>query len=472
MAWLYIIYTEVPALGDSLSWDTKLIVCDITTMEATTRAGQAFLSWVLNSAQWLSQKHQQQEKQNCLRRNLSMVIAMVIGVDFGRLEQCISLDCPKEAPKEAFQLSLRHSIRCVLGFDFQSRSVSDAQSNGRSVRPRCCVAAAVGGAGNWQGDNEPRTQCLSSRCFVFAKFWCEQETGTVLIFVPCNLIRLRIEICKEWPRGNPISKKLITKEFLKKFAADEVVLPLIAETTQLEQGSRQFACEIWPKEDWQEKEAKEKSTHWWVGEGVRWKESQAGRRRWPRWKHFSDTSGEQNSKHASSMQKLLSINTKEHSVWFAETCDVATVATSHKKGETKRPRRDRKKRDSTQEARTIFVGNLPNEITKKVRVGGQVSGNIGCFNQKRPYNSKCAFSVFFTTGCEQNISRVRGNRVCSLSKCSKFSVSHVLEVSDWLSAPQKFVWRSYWCSCCTRFHVRVFQAPANAKLPKKATVIK
>ena len=31
MAWLYIINREVPTPGDSLSWDTKPIVCDITT---------------------------------------------------------------------------------------------------------------------------------------------------------------------------------------------------------------------------------------------------------------------------------------------------------------------------------------------------------------------------------------------------------------------------------------------------------
>ncbi len=32
MVWLYIINTEVPALGNSLSWDTNQCVCDITTV--------------------------------------------------------------------------------------------------------------------------------------------------------------------------------------------------------------------------------------------------------------------------------------------------------------------------------------------------------------------------------------------------------------------------------------------------------
>ncbi len=35
MLCLYIINTEVPALGDSLSWDTNLFVCDITTTVET-----------------------------------------------------------------------------------------------------------------------------------------------------------------------------------------------------------------------------------------------------------------------------------------------------------------------------------------------------------------------------------------------------------------------------------------------------
>ena len=38
MAWLYTINTEVPAPGDSLSWDTKLIVCDITTLGGGSRS--------------------------------------------------------------------------------------------------------------------------------------------------------------------------------------------------------------------------------------------------------------------------------------------------------------------------------------------------------------------------------------------------------------------------------------------------
>ncbi len=45
MAALYSINTEVPALGDSLSWDTNQCVCDITTNSAELRVWQDSTHW-------------------------------------------------------------------------------------------------------------------------------------------------------------------------------------------------------------------------------------------------------------------------------------------------------------------------------------------------------------------------------------------------------------------------------------------
>ncbi len=171
-----------------------------------------------------------------------------------------------------------------------------------------------------------------------------------------------------------------------------------------------------------------------------------------------------------------------------------------------RPRRNRNLRSPEQECRTIFVGNLPNEVEKKVSIQVFVISMVQwrsleksfqisttrytiytrftlCHSPTATYRSAPNeyLSLICLSECCKNVSEVRQDRICASQKRCEYFRHRQLKRSSRLSAevsnrlkntsPGVGISDNGLMPLVFAQLCNFFQAPADIKLPKKVVVI-